>query len=204
MRMSIRAAWLAGMLWPLLALSAAAQVEGQFERIGLVPAKNSLDTVVLEEYINFTCPHCNSFRTASLPLTKKYAKRLDRRYVPILFRGQNDAALRLFHIARKNGKEAEIVNALFDATFKYGVNINDAAIVNYLARSSGLADVYEREFAADWVSQKLAESHQKADAAGITATPTVVLNNALRVTPQGGMNEFVGNLDQIIGQLLKP
>jgi len=204
MKVTIRAAWLAGMLWPLLVLSAAAQISGNFERIGPVPAKNSLDTVVLEEYINFTCPHCNSFRTASIPLTKKFAKRLTRRNVPILFRGQNDAALRLFYIAQKNGKEEEILNALFDATFKYGVNINDAAIVNYLARSSGLADVYEREFAADWVSQKLAESHQKAEAAGITATPTVVVNNALRVIPQGGMQEFIGNLDQIIGQLLKP
>jgi protein-disulfide isomerase len=204
MKVSIRAAWLAGMLWPLLVLSAAAQIEGQFERIGPVPARNSLDTVVLEEYINFTCPHCNNFRTAVLPLKEKYAKRLDRRTVPVLFRGQNDAALRLFYIAQKNGKEEEIVNALFDATFKYGVNINDAAIVSYLARSSGLAEAYEREFAAEWVSQKVAESHQKADAAGITATPTVIVSNALRVMPQSGMKEFVGNLDQIVGQLLKP
>jgi protein-disulfide isomerase len=204
MRSSIRAVGLSTVLWALSALTVAAQVDGNYERIGTVPAKNSLDTILVEEYINFTCPHCNNFRSAAIPLYQKYAKRIDRRYVPILFRGQNDAALRLFVIAQKNGKEEEIVNALFDATFKYGVNINDPAIVNYLARSSGLAELYERDYAADWVGKKIAENHQKADAAGVSATPTLVLNNALRVVPQGGMQEFVGNVDRLIGQLLKP
>jgi len=190
--------------WYGLVFSAAAQVEGNYERIGPVPAKNSLDSVLFEEYINFTCPHCNNFRAASMSLTRKYAKRLNRQYVPVLFRGQNDAALRLFYIAQKQGREAEVVNALFDATFKYGVNINDAAIVSYLARSSGLAEAYERDYSADWVTQKVAESRDKADAAGITATPTIVIQNALRIMPSGGMQEFVGNLDRIIAQLLKP
>jgi protein-disulfide isomerase len=188
----------------LLAGRASAQIEGNYDRIGPVPSAHSVDSILFDEYINFTCPHCNNFRSASLPLKKKYANRLRLRYVPILFRGQSDAPLRLFFIAQKHGKEAEIVETLFDATFKYGVNINDAAIVNYLARSAGLAEAYESEYSEDWVRQKVAESHQKADGAGVSATPTVVLNNALRITPTSGMQEFVGNLDRIIGQLLKP
>lgn len=187
----------------LLALPVHAQLRGDYETIGTAPAPNSQDTVLFEEYINFTCPHCNNFRTAAQPLKAKYADRLELVNVPILFRGQNDAPLRLFFIAQKQGMEEEIKDALFDATFRYGVNINDPAVVSYLARSEGLGDAYAAEAAKPWVTQKVEEAMAKAQAAGITATPTVVLEGSVRVLPRGGMDQFVANLDTLIGQLLK-
>ena len=185
-----------------LGFPAAAQIDGQFERIGPVPKPHSVQTVLFEEYLNFTCPHCNNFRQASVPLFEVHGKRLKRVYIPLLFRGQNDAALRLFYIGQKAGKEKQILDALFDATFRYGVNINDAGVVNYLARSAGLGEAYERDYNAEWVNQKLQQAATMADKAGITATPTIVLQGSLRIMPRGGMQAFVGNLDHIISQLL--
>ena len=43
----------------------------------------------------------------------------------------------------------------------------------------------------------------KAREAGVTATPTVVLQGTVRVLPRGGMQAFVDNLDRLITQLLK-
>jgi predicted DsbA family dithiol-disulfide isomerase len=187
----------------MLGYAAVAQVEGDYERIGSVPNAHTAEKVLFEEYINFTCPHCNNFLQAAASMKEKYGKRLEIVYVPILFRGQSDAALRLFYVAQKAGKEKPVMDALFDATFRYGVNINDPAVINYLARSTGLGEAYERESNADWVNQKLRESAQKADQAGISATPTVVLQGALRVMPRGGIPAFVDNLDRILSQLLK-
>jgi protein-disulfide isomerase len=197
-------------LLPLLALgiltlatTAPAQLQGLFEPIGPVPAPHSLSVVRVEEYINFTCPHCNNFREVSKPLFAKYGKRVERVYVPILFRGQADAPLRLFFVGERAGRAEEVQELIFDATFRYGVNINDPQIVSYLARSAGLAEQFQAQAHADWVDEKIRDAHARADAAGVTATPTLVLSGSLRLVPETGMQAFVGNLDQLIAQLLK-
>src|SRR3990167_7854524 len=99
-------------LAPVAVLAASNAIEGQYETIGKVPAKHSLDQVVVEEFINFTCPHCNNFRGESKLLFRKYGKRIRRVYVPILFRGQADYPLRLFYIAQAAHKEEEVSDAI--------------------------------------------------------------------------------------------
>ena len=185
------------------ALPLKAQIEGVFDAIGPLPAKHSVDVVVFEEYLNFTCPHCNNFRLAFEPLKARFGDRVQFQNIPILFRGQSDSILRLFYIAQRAGDEEQMKETIFDATFKYGVNINDPAIVSYLARSSGLGSAYEKDSDSEWVNQKVMDSRRRADEAGITATPTVILQGAIRVSPKGGIDVFVANLGRIIGQLLK-
>ena len=182
---------------------ATADIEGNFQKIGLVPERNSLDVVVFDEYLNFTCPHCNNFRKAGQPLKQKYGSRLKINYIPILFGNQADHPLRLFFIAQREGREEEIKDLIFDAAFKFGVNIYDPAVVQYLARSSGLGANFEAEANADWVTEKVLRAQQQASQVGIKATPTVVLHGTILVEPQSGMQAYVGNLDRIINQLLK-
>lgn len=189
-------------LFTLLA-AASGQIEGDYEAIAPLPAKHSLDVVVLEEFLNFTCPHCNNFRKAAKPLLAKYGKRLRTENVPILFRGQPDFPLRLYYIAEKAGRTREVKEAIFDATFLYGVNIYDPKVVGYLARSVGLAEEFSSNYDAEWVSHKIREAQRRADSAGVQATPTIVLNGSIRLVPRSGMQAFVANLDRIIAQLLK-
>ena len=203
MRYRMRLLTLPLLLLVCAALPLKAQVEGVFEAIGTVPAKHSVDVVVFEEYLNFTCPHCNTFRLASIPLRTRFGNRVQFQNIPILFRGQSDAIVRLFYIAQRAGNGEQMKDTIFEAAFKYGVNINDPAIVSYLARSSGLGPAYEKDSHSEWVNQKVLESSRRANEAGITATPTVILQGTIRVTPKGGMDVFIANLDQIIGQLLK-
>ena len=133
----------------------------------------------------------------------KYGKRVKLVRVPILFRGQSDPALRLFYIAQSKGKEEEIDTALFDARFRYGVDNFDPQVVGYLARTNGLEQAYEKEASADWVGRRIADGHARADADGVEATPTLVIQGVLRLVPDSSMNDFVANLDKVVGQLLK-
>lgn len=192
----------------LLALSGPGsvygQLDGKFDIVGAVPEKYSLKIVVLEEFLNFTCPHCNNFRNASKPIFEKYGDRIRRINRPILFKGQPDHPLRLYFIAEKVGRSHEIKEMIFDAAFKYGVNIYDPKVVGYLARSAGLHQEYDRDSQADWVTSKIQESHRLADQFGVSATPTLVLNGALRLVPSTGMQVYVNNLDRLIAQMLKP
>jgi hypothetical protein len=186
-----------------LAGAAFGQIAGDYETIAAVPGKHSLAVVEMEEYLNFTCPHCNNFRLASKPLFDKYGTRLRSITRPLLFQGQADPPLRLYFIAERAGRGEEIKEMIFDAAFTYGVNIYDPKVVGFLARSAGLTEQYEKEFDAPWVQRKIAEASARANQAGVEATPTLVLNGSIRLVPRTGMQAFVANLDAIIGQLLK-
>ena len=185
---------------PALALG---QGDPAYDVIGPVPPPHSQDRIRMEEFVNFTCPHCNNFRLMSKPVLEKYGKRLEVTLVPITFRGQTDTPLRLYFIAEREGRGPEIAAIIFDATFRYGVNVYDPQIVSYLARSAGLADAYEKEAQADWVTAKVKEARKRADEVGLEATPTIVLNGALRLVPKTRMETFVATLDRLIGDLLK-
>lgn len=193
---------LLGVAWAGGPAPARAQLEGSYDTIGPLPKPHSLKVVQFDEYLNFTCPHCNNFRTAAKPLKKKFGKRLQVTYIPVLFRNQSDGALRLFFIAEAAGRAEEVKNLIFDATFSSGVNINDPSVVSYLARSSGLGEQFRKDVNSEWVTQKVIDAQQRASEAGIHATPTIVLEQALRITPSSGMQSFVGNLERLIEQML--
>lgn len=201
MRLTVAFALL-GVAWAASPAPARAQLQGSYEPLGPLPKLHSRKVVQFEEYLNFTCPHCNNFREAAKPLLRKFGKRLKVIYIPIMFRNQTDGALRLFYIGQAAGRTEEIMNLIFDATFTSGVNINDPAVVSYLARSAGLGEQFRKDANSEWVNQKVMEGHQRAAGAGIQATPTVVLEEALRIEPSGGMQSFVGNLERLIEQLL--
>ncbi len=83
------------------------------------------------------------------------------------------------------------------------MNIYDPKVVNYLARTAGLTEAFAKHGNAEWVNRKIAAAHARADQVGVKATPTIVLNGSLRMTPQTGMQTFVDNLDRLIAQLLR-
>lgn len=185
---------------PALAL---AQGDPIYDVIGPVPPLHSQDRIRMEEFVNFTCPHCNNFRIMAKPVLAKYGDRVEQTLVPITFRGQPDTPLRLYFIAERAGRGPEMASILFDATFKYGVNVYDSKIVSYLARSAGLAEAYEKDAQAEWVTAKVQQARQRAEEVGLEATPTIVLNGALRLVPKTRMESFVSGLDRVIGDLLK-
>jgi protein-disulfide isomerase len=185
------------------AFASAQPVDGPFTAVGPVPARRSAATVTVEVFINFTCPHCNDFRTMAKPVFQKHGKRLKMVLHPILFPGQGEAPLRLFFVAQAHGKGEQMETALFEAAFNYGVNIYDPAVVNYLARGNDLADAYQKEGGSEAITGKIAASRSLADKYGVNSTPSLVLQKSLLLAPDRAMSEFVAGFDGVVGKLLK-
>ena len=187
-----------------LPLNSAERIRGHYAVVGKVPKAHTVEKVVFEEFMNFGCPHCNNLREASIEFRKQQKDRVEFIDIPIVFRGQDDAPLRLYYVARKLGKGDQIKDELFKARFTHGVDVFDKGIVNYLARSLGLSEAFQKEKDAPWVNQLLAEGELKAQQYGLTGTPTVVLQYSLKmdIGRYGGMDKFALKVQETIDDLL--
>ena len=84
------------------------------------------------------------------------------------------------------------------------MDVFDKGIVNYLARSLGLSEAFQKEKDAPWVNQLLAEGELKAQQYGLTGTPTVVLQYSLKmdIGRYEGMDKFAVKVQETIDDLL--
>ena len=187
-----------------LPVNSAERIRGHYAVVGKVPKAHTVEKVVFEEFMNFGCPHCNNLREASIEFRKQQKDRVEFIDIPIVFRGQDDAPLRLYYVARKLGKGDQIKDELFKARFTHGVDVFDKGIVNYLARSLGLSEAFQKEKYAPWVNQLLAEGELKAQQYGLTGTPTVVLQYSLKmdIGRYEGMDKFALKVQETIDDLL--
>ena len=187
-----------------LPLNSAERIRGHYAVVGKVPIAHTVEKVVFEEFMNFGCPHCNNLREASIEFRKQQKDRVEFIDIPIVFRGQDDAPLRLYYVARKLGKGDQIKDELFKARFTHGVDVFDKGIVNYLARSLGLSEAFQKEKDAPWANQLLSEGELKAQQYGLTGTPTVVLQYSLKmdIGRYGGMDKFALKVQETIDDLL--
>jgi len=180
-------------------------IRGNYSIIGKIPKKNSLNKVIFEEFINFGCTHCNKLHNASKEFRKKYSEKIKFIDIPILFRGQNDAPLRLYFIAKKIGKGNLIKDELFKASFVHGVNVFDPGIVNFLARSLGIYKEFNEKKHQDWVNKLIENAKIKAEAYQITGTPTIVIQQAMKmdIGLYGTMPDFVKKIPETIEDLIQ-
>ena len=180
-------------------------IRGHFEIVGSVPSVHSVKKVVFEEFMNFGCPHCNTLHNASKDFRKKFADKVEFIDIPIVFRGQDDSPLRLYYVARKIGKGKLIKDELFKASFTHGVNIFDSGIANYLARSLGMNKEFQKEKDQAWVNKLIKEGERKSAIYGVSGTPTVVIQRALKmeIGPYGTMSEFIKIVPETIADLIQ-
>ena len=186
-------------------LLAKGSIRGEFVVVGEMPAKNSARKVIYEEFINFGCTHCNNLHKVSKKFRKKYSDKVEFIDIPILFRGQNDAPLRLYFIARRIGKGDLIKDELFKASFEHGVNVFDPGIVNFLSRSMGINKAFKSEKNQKWVNKLIEDGKRKAAIYGITGTPTVVIQQAIKmdIGSYGTMSDFVKKVPETIEDLIQ-
>ena len=180
-------------------------IRGHFEIVGSVPSAHSVNKVVFEEFMNFGCPHCNKLHKASKDFRNKFADKVEFIDIPIVFRGQDDSPLRLYYVARKIGKGKLIKDELFIASFTHGVNVFDSGITNYLARSLGMNKEFQEEKDQAWVNKLIKEGERKSAIYGVSGTPTVVIQRALKmdIGPYGTMSEFVKKVPETIADLIQ-
>ena len=178
-------------------------IRGYYDAVGNIPAAHSVKKVVYEEFMNFGCPHCNNLYKASRNFRKKFADKVEFIDIPIVFRGQDDSPLRLYYVAKKIGKGDLIIDELFKASFTHNVNVFDPGITNYLARSLGIHKEFQKEKDQKWVNQLIKDGERKATIYGLTGTPTIVIQYALKmdIGPYGTMAGFVKKIPETIADL---
>ena len=178
-------------------------IRGHYDVVGNIPAAHSVKKVVYEEFMNFGCPHCNKLYKASKNFRKKFADKVEFIDIPIVFRGQDDSPLRLYYVAKKIGKGDLIIDELFKASFTHKVNVFDPGITNYLARSLGIHKEFHKEKDQKWVNQLIKDGERKATIYGLTGTPTIVIQYALKmdIGPYGAMAGFVKKIPETIADL---
>ena len=190
-----------------VSVSAKESIRGHYDVVGNVPTAHSLKKVVYEEFMNFGCSHCNNLHKASRNFRKKFADtdKVEFIDIPIVFRGQDDSPLRLYYVARNIGKADLIKDELFKASFTHGVNVFDPGIINYLARSLGMHKEFQKEKDQKWVNQLIKDGERKAALYGLTGTPTVVIQYALKmdIGLYATMAGFVKKVPETIADLMQ-
>ena len=134
----------------------------------------------------------------------KYGKRVKFIDIPITFRGQDDSPLRLYYVAESIGKGHMVKDEIFKTRFDHGVNPFDPGVVNYLARTLGIGEAYQKEGKKEWVTKKIEEAKKRSARYGINSTPTIVIHKAAKMSPGKSMEGFVKNLPNTIDDMLKP
>ena len=187
------------------ALAAKESIRWHYDIVGNIPAAHSVKKVVYEEFMNFGCSHCNNLYKASRNFRKKFADKVEFIDIPIVFRGQDDSPLRLYYVARKIGKADLIKDEFFKASFTHGVNVFDPGIINYLARSLGMHKEFQKEKDQKWVNQLIMDGERKAAIYGVSGTPTVVIQYALKmdIGPYGTIAGFVKKVPEAIADLMQ-
>ena len=140
----------------------------------------------------------------SRDLKEQYKGRLILIDIPVLFRGQSDAPLRLYYVAKSLGKEEEAKDTIFDAKYIEELDVFDPDVIKDIAISMGIGTTYEQKAQSKEIDQAIEAGEQKYANYAITAVPTIVLAETLKMMPTGSMEAFVGSLPETLDDLLKP
>ena len=84
------------------------------------------------------------------------------------------------------------------------MNVFDPGITNYLARSLGIIKVFQKEKDQQWVNQLIRKGEKKSLVYGMSGTPTVVVQQALKmdIGKYGSMDKFLKKIPETIEDLM--
>lgn len=139
-------------------------------------AGDSNAAVVLLEFTDLQCPACKQFHEAELPkIVKRFGSKISVRVAHLPLRSHPHAmnAAIAADCARSQGRFAEYLERAFKWQARFGAD----SIWHAIAREAGVSD--PEKFAACIARDDrsaVARSVELADAAGIRATPTLLIN----------------------------
>ncbi len=144
--------------------------------------KNSLDSVEIEEVINFSCGPCYRMFKNTLPeLKSKYGDKLQMKLLPVVFTEQPDYANRLYAIANSLGKENEASSEIFRFKYELEQDIFDRNVVLKIAESLKISDEYIESEKAKWVEDILTSNQFKLKLYSVRGTPAVIINKRVKI-----------------------
>ena len=191
---------------PLSTVLADEVIRGKYEVIGDINKLKGVKTIKMLEFFNYSCGHCYKFLETSKKLRAKFKDKLHHKKYPIYWGNQTPYPAKAFYIADELGLEEEFTQELFDTNFKLNINVFQPKVIRFLAKEYKIEKEMTAGMQSTAISAKTNESLALAKKFKANETPTIIINNVLKVAPsmsKGNVEEMTTNLEVIFEDILK-
>ena len=182
------------------------KIRGKYEVIGDISKLKNIKTIKMSEFFNYSCGHCYKFLETSKRLRSKFKDKLLHKKFPIYWGTQTAFPAMAFYIADELGIEEEFTQELFDTSFKLGVDIFQPKVIKFLARDFKVGKEMTQGMQSASIKSKTDRSLKLAQEYKANETPTIIINDTLKVAPSmtnGSTEEMTDNLELIFTDILK-
>ncbi len=182
------------------------KIRGKYEVIGDINKLKGVKTIEMTEFFNYSCGHCYRFLETSKRLHARFKDKLHHKKFPIYWGNQTAYPSMAFYIADELGVEEEFTNELFDTNFKLNINIFQPKVIKFLAREFKISKEMTEGMQSASIKAKTDHSLELAKQFKANETPTIIINDVLKVAPSftnGSVDEMTDNLAIIFEDILK-
>ena len=185
---------------------AGEKILGKYEVIGDIKKLEGVKTIKMLEFFNYSCGHCYRFLETSKKLRAKFKDKLHHKKYPIYWGNQTAYPSMAFYIADSLGIEEEFTQELFDTGFKLSIDVFQPKVIRFLAKEYKVEKEMKEGMQSDKIKAKTDESLALAKKYKANETPTIIINDVLKVAPSisgGNVDEMTANLEIIFDDILK-
>ena len=185
---------------------AGEKILGKYEVIGDIKKLKGVKTIKMLEFFNYSCGHCYRFLETSKKLRAKFKDKLHHKKYPIYWGNQTAYPAMAFYIADSVGIEEEFTQELFDTSFKLSIDVFQPKVIRFLAKEYKVEKEMKEGMQSDAIKVKTDESLALAKKYKANETPTIIINDVLKVAPsisKGNVDDMTANLEIIFEDILK-
>ena len=182
------------------------KIRGKYEVIGDITKLKGAKTIKMLEFFNYSCGHCYRFLETSKKLRAKFKDKLHHKKYPIYWGNQTAYPAMAFYIADSVGIEEEFTQELFDTSFKLSIDVFQPKVIRFLAKEFKIEKEMKEGMQSDAIKAKTDESLALAKKYKANETPTIIINDVLKVAPsisKGNVDDMTANLEIIFEDILK-
>lgn len=187
-------------------VAADKKIRGKYEVIGDIKKLKGAKTIKMLEFFNYSCGHCYRFLETSKKLRAKFKDKLHHKKYPIYWGNQTAYPAMAFYIADGLGMEEEFTQELFDTSFKLSIDIFQPKVIRFLAKEFKIEKEMKEGMQSHAIKAKTDESLALAKKYKANETPTIIINDVLKVAPsisKGNVDDMTANLEIIFEDILK-
>lgn len=192
---------------PKVKLDQIPGIKGKYQLVGKADGLKGARQIEMVEFFNYSCGHCYNFLKTSKRLHKKYKGKLLHKKSPIYWGEQTPYPAMAYYIADEQGVEKKFTQELFDTNFQLNVNIFQPRVIKLLAKDYGIEKEMTQGMQSPSIKAKVQSSLALAQQYKTNETPTVIINETLKVTPiisGGSVDLMTDNLEVIFDSILNP
>ncbi len=158
--------------------------------------------ILVEDFLSPLCPNCYLYHKNAKPLGDDVETKLFYVFAP----DHGERTVRLLMIARDQGADVErkTLTALFAARFEQQVNTEDEDVLDAVAGSLGLGEVWAAKKNAPETDKKMKDMAATVAVRGVERTPRVVVQGVIDISPAISSctgDELPGVLQEVLQNL---